>query len=223
MKLHSGPKSFWKGVLSAFAMLLLTGTLAHAQTPVFYQLDWFERFNNSLGSETEDNWVANSYTASGQGFINSIVLPIGDTFNNQPISAFIYQGFDLHDPTAGGGLVLLAEKDTTFSSTPGTVLTITFDNQVAIGAGAIFYAAVLIPGVSGNVFPFYLDSATNPSNTNIGTVPFGRSFFDIGSTFGGPFDVNQGSANITVTGGNHPILGGSAQDAGNLALWVIGQ
>jgi hypothetical protein len=88
-----------------------------------------------------------------------------------------------------------------------------------LNAGDIFYAAVLIRGVPANKFPFYLDTAaTGP----LMTVAVGRSFFDAGLTFSGPYDVNQGSANVTVMGGAHPVLGGGIQDAGNLALWANG-
>src|SRR5438128_10893426 len=119
MKQQFGRMSSLLTVLGAFTALLFSGTLAHGQA--YYQLDWNERFNNSAGtSDIQDCWVANSYTASSSGSnIVSISLPIGDTFTNQPISALIYQGFDLMDPTAGGGLMLLGRKDTTFSSHAG--------------------------------------------------------------------------------------------------------
>jgi hypothetical protein len=208
-------RSFYPSVLGAVAALLLTGTLAQAQT--FHALDWSERFNDSAGtSDVQDNWVANSYTASSNGeSIISITLPIGDTFTNKPVSALIYAGFDTMDPTAGGGLMLMGQKDTTFTSVQGTILTITFDNPVTLPASQIFYAAVLIPQVPPDHFPFYNDSHYVRS----------QSFFDIGLTFGGMYDIHQlpdNSANITPLGGNHPIDGPGIQSAGSLALWVNG-
>ncbi len=208
-------KSFYLSVAGAFTALLLTGTLAHAQA--FYSLDWSERFNNSVGSETEDCWVANSYTASAAGtHILSISLPIVEGFpDNTAISGFIYQGADTLDPTAGGGLFLLGEVDTTFSGTPG-IVTLTFNPPIDVGSGTVFYAAVLLRQVPSNKFPFDNDSHYVRN----------RSYFDVGLTPSGAYDVNQlpaNSANITVFGGVHPVMGGmpgDVQSAGTLALWV---
>jgi hypothetical protein len=230
MNLRSRQGSFYLSVLGAFAAVMFSGATARTQT--IYQLEWGERFNNSVGSEAEDNWVANSYTARGSGVhLVSISLPIGDNFTNQPISAFIYQGFDLNDPTAGGGLVLLSQTSTTFTSTRGDILTIPLTSPVDLNAGDIFYAAVMIPGVPGGnsgLFPFYEDYSKDSS---LMTNALGRSFYDVGlgapgSGQGGTFDVTQQvSSNITVFGSVHPVLGGApgdVQDAGNLALWVKG-
>jgi hypothetical protein len=235
MKLQLGRRSLFLRVLGACMALLLTGTLAHAQSPPYlYQFDWAERFNNSLGNETEDMWVANSFTAQttgagSDGVITSIILPIGDTFTDQPITGLIYQGADIKDPTAGGGLKLVGQKATTFTSVRGTFLTITFDDPgVSVTPGQPFYAAVLIPGVPGNKFPLFNDSATGALGMLVQTQALGRSFFDVGLTLGGPYDINQlpaNSANITVFGGVHPVLPGNPgdiQSAGNLALWVAG-
>jgi len=155
--------------------------------------------------------------------IVAISLPIGSDFTNQAISGLIYQGFDLHDPTAGGGLVLVSKTDTTFTNKGGDVITITLNTPVDFQVGDIFYAAVLIPGVPGYIpgvsngrFPFYAD---DPAYLPMPKA-LGRSFFDVGLTLSGPYDVNQGSANITVLGGTHPVVGAGVQDRGNLALWV---
>jgi hypothetical protein len=212
------------GVLGAVTAMLFTA--AHARAQGLYQLDWGARFNTNAGGENEDNWVANSYVAlPGRTHLVSISLPIGESFSNQPISALIYTGSDLHDPTAGNGLVLVSQTDTTFTSTPGTIVTITLTSPVDMNLGDIFYAAVLIPNVGpgDQVFPFYEDTGTG---SGIGgllqTQPLGRSFFDAGPTLGAPYDVTQGSANVTVLGGNHPVLGAGIQGSGNLALWVLG-
>jgi hypothetical protein len=220
--------SFRLSTFCAFTALLFTGTFALAQVPPMegiYRLNWAGQFNNSaLGGEIEDSWVANSFTAVfGYTHIVAISLPIGDDFSNQAISGLIYKGFDIHDPTAGGGLVLLSETDTTFSSTVGDVITITLNTPVDFKAGDVFYAAVLIPGVPGYApgisngkFPFYEDDPLDPPSPKA----LGRSFYDVGLTLSGPYDVNQGSANITVLGATHPIVGSGVQDPGNLALWV---
>jgi hypothetical protein len=178
----------------------------------------------STTTETEDNWVANSYVVrSGGTHLVAISLPIGANFTDQPISAMIYQGYDLLDPTALGGLMLLSKTDTTITSKVGDLLTITLDTPVDLNVGNIFYAAVLLPGVTGDKFPFYNDTTVGSSSQSIptvGTNPFGRSFFDAGLTPGAPYDFSQGRDNITVLGGTHPVLGPGVQHAGNLALWV---
>ena len=232
MKLQLGPRSLFLSVLGACIALLLTSTLANAQNPaLFYQLDWAERFNNSQGNEAEDCWVANSYTAppASDGVITSIILPIGDTFTDQAITGLIYQGADLMDPTAGGGLTLVGQKAMTVTSVRGTILTITFDDPgVSVTPGQPFYAAVLIPGVPATKFPLHSDSSFSTLGGLLQTKALGRSFFDVGLTKGGPYDLNQlpaNSANITLFGGVHPVLGGNPgdiQSAGNLALWVTG-
>ncbi len=220
MNRKSGRRCFYPSVLCALAALLVSSTLAHAQPNSFYYLDWTERFNNSAtSSDTQDNWVANSFTAGTNSKIVSITIPIGETFTNKPITALIYQGFDLYDPTAGGGLLLMAQQTTTFSSTVGVgnEVTVTFDNPVTLNSGDIFYAAVLIPAVGPSQYPFRNDASRVIGN--------GRSFFDTGLTYGGAYDINQlpdNSANITTLGGTHPIVGPGIQSAGTLALWANG-
>jgi hypothetical protein len=215
----SGRRSFYRKVLGACAALLFAHTFAHGQAFPTYQLDWTAPFNNSAtGADTEDNWVANSFTAlSDATKIVSVSLPIVYSFTEQPITALIYQGFDLMDPTAGGGLMLMAQQDATFSHTPGTfsIVTVTFDNPVTFNPGDIFYAAVLIRDVPPDKYPFLLN----------GTSLRGQSFFDVGLTLGGSYDINQlpaYSANVTPLGGVHPVLGGGIQDAGTLTLWANG-
>jgi hypothetical protein len=133
MKLQLRPQSLFPSVLGACTVLLFTGALAQAQ--IFHQLDWGTGFNNSVSTDTEDNWVANSFMSTGSGNITSITLPIADTFTgdpNQPITGLIYQGFDLQDPTAGGGLLLMGQKTVPLTTIPGSIVTITFDNPVAV-------------------------------------------------------------------------------------------
>jgi hypothetical protein len=220
MNRFSGRTRLCLGTLAAFVVLLFAHPFAHGQSFPFptYQLDWTTIFNNSAGGDTEDNWVANSYAAmDGATRIVSVSLPLFSNFTDQPITALIYQGFDLMDPTAGGGLVLMAQQDATFSHTPGTfsVVTVTFDNPVTFNPGDIFYAAVLIRGIPPDKYPFLLN----------GTSLRGQSFFDVGLTLGGPYDINQlpaHSANITPLGGVHPVVGGGIQDPGTLSLWATG-
>jgi hypothetical protein len=228
MSRNCGRRSFYLGVVCAFAALLFTGTFAHAQH--MFQLDWGSGFNNSFGqTDVQDNWAANSFPISNadRTHVVSISLPLLDTFTNQPITGLIYQGFDLLDPTAGGGLVLRARKDTTFSSTPGTVVTITLDTPVDFNYNSttneIMYVAVMIPGVPLDKFPFYCDTGAGSGLGGLlKTTPLGRSFFDVATTAGGAWDVNQGSDFITVLGGTHPVLGAGIQRPGNLALWAYG-
>jgi hypothetical protein len=62
MSLRSREARFYLSILGAFTALMLSGTFAHAQH--LYNFEWGEAFNNSAGSESEDSWVANSYTVS---------------------------------------------------------------------------------------------------------------------------------------------------------------
>src|SRR5207244_3524768 len=106
-----------------------TGASARAQT--LYTLDWAIRFNNCIDVETEDNWVANSYKVRSNGtHLVAVTLPIGASFTDQPISAMIYQGYDLLDPTALGGLVLLSKTDRIITNNTGDIITITLDTPV---------------------------------------------------------------------------------------------
>jgi hypothetical protein len=227
MHLRSRQTSFCVSLLGAVALLMSSETFAHAQH--LFNLDWGEAFNNSANGEVEDNWVANSFTISGtdRTHIVAIILPIFATFNNQPISALIYQGVDMNDPTQG--LTLLQRTDTTITTTSGQIVTLTLDTPVDFNVGDIMYAAVLIPGIDppdannlSGVFPFYLDVGTGSGLGGLlQTQPLQQSFFDVGATMGGAWDPSQGVANITVMGGTHPVVG-VAQDPGNLALWVYG-
>lgn len=204
--------------ISRFSMLavglvaaMLTGAIARAD--VVYQ--WndgtvTERFNNSETTETEDNWVANAFqVADGGTRLLSIDYRLGETFTNRPLSAIIYLGADISDPSAGGGLVRVAQTDTTVSGLQNTVVTIVLDAPVDFNVGDVFYAALLIPGVSGKLFPFY----------NQGSAPLGHSFFDVGPAQSAPYDPDM-TQNATVLGATHPVVGAGVQNPGNLHLRV---
>src|SRR5262249_60404849 len=65
-------------------------------------------------------------------------------------------------------------------------------------------------GVPGNQFPFNEDLDN----------PLGRSWFDVGPTQGGAYNVNN-TTNARVFGAtNHPVVPGGVQDPGNLMLRV---
>jgi len=84
-------------LFSIVAALLVTGTLARAD--VLYRVDSgpaTERFNNSAGTENEDNWVANAFVVIDGGTeLVSIEYPMGTSFIDQPVTAVIYQGVDI--------------------------------------------------------------------------------------------------------------------------------
>ncbi len=169
----------------AFAALMSHASVARAQ--VHYTWDngaFTERFNDSEGVETEDNWVANAFQVVAGG-----------------------QGFDLHDPTAGGGLVRLSTTETTINSVPGDLITITLDTPVDLNVDDIFYAAILIRQVDGAHFPFFND----------GTIPLGYSFFDVGPVQGGDYDLDQ-TGNATVNGGFHPVVHSGVQSPGTTLI-----
>ncbi len=209
-------------LVAVVAVLLGAGTIALAGS--VYQDDmWpppppdqYEIFNNSEGTETEDNWVANSFQVVAEGTrLVSITFLLGQNVTNQPVSAVIYMGADLYDPSAGGGLVRIATTNATLTASAGFV-TVPLDNPVDLNEGDIFYAALLMPSIPGSLFPFSMDyDFTNPGNS----PPFlGQSFFDVGPNQGDPYDLDM-TQNATVAGGIHPVVG-MAQDAGNFVIRV---
>jgi hypothetical protein len=169
-----------------------------------------ENFNNSQGVETEDNWVANSFQIlPGTQTLLSVSFLVSGSFTNRPITALIYTGSSLTDPHAGSGLTLVSETDTTFSGT-NSFVTIPLAAPVTLPVGQVYWAALLMRGVTGNQFPWNEDRDS----------PLGRSFFDVGPTQGGAYNVNN-TANARVLGAtNHPVVPGLVQDAGNLMLRV---
>src|SRR5262249_28217596 len=170
-----------------------------------------ENFNNSQGVETEDNWVANSFQiAAGTQTLTSISFLLSGNYTNRPITALIYTGTSLTDPHAGSGLTLVSQTDTTFSGTNGTFVTIPLAAPVTLPVGQVYWAALLMRGVPGNQFPFNEDR----------DKPLGRSWFDVGPTQGGAYNVNN-TSNARVFGAtDHPVVPGGVQDPGNLMLRV---
>ena len=212
-------KNFWVMVVGILATLLVAGAVARPERIptnkrgvnglIQYRWDTLpatERFNNSATVEPEDNWVANAFeVVDGGTRLLSIEYPLGETFINQPVTAVIYQGNDISDPS---GLVRIQTTETTITGTAGTNATIVLDDPVDLNVGDVFYAAILIRDVPGNLFPFF----------NQGTSPLGHSFFDVGPEQSAPYDLDM-TGNATVLGGNHPVVG-LAQSPGNLFLRV---
>jgi len=208
---------FYLGVLGVLTALLVGSASARAQ--VTYSVDdgtAFERFNNSFADDTEDNWVANSFqVVAGGTHLTEISLAIGEDYTNQLITFAIYSGSDLFDPSAGGGLVRVSTTDVTFTGAGGFIYTFALTNPVDLNVGDIFYAAALIRAVPPTMFPIFNNNS--PSILN-------RSFFDVGPTVGAPYDLDN-TANATVNGGVHPVVGGGppdfdVQDPGNTILRV---
>jgi hypothetical protein len=170
-----------------------------------------ENFNNSQGVETEDNWVANSFQiAAGTQTLLSMSFQLSGNYTNRAITALIYTGTSLTDPHAGGGLKLVSQTDTTFSGTDGSFVTIPLAAPVTLPVGQVYWAALLMRGVPGDQFPFNEDLDN----------PLGRSWFDVGPTQGGAYNVNN-TSNARVFGAtDHPVVPGGVQGAGNLILRV---
>jgi hypothetical protein len=217
------PRAF-RGVLPALVFAALLGDAGVGRADIIYQLDsWpprsgtYEIFNNSAGTETESNWVANSFqVVTGGDRLTSLTFLTGANFVNQPASAVIYLGSSLTNPNAGGGLQRISTTNTTLNTTRGTFVTIPFASPVDLPVGDIFYAALVIQNVPANVFPFATDrDFTNPGAS---PTPLNRSFFDVGPFQGAPYNLDS-TGNATVLGGIHPVVG-FAQDPGNLVLRV---
>jgi hypothetical protein len=222
-----------KEIMKRFFCPALIGTLLLLAAPplraqITYQLDgWppatgnYEIFNNSAGTETEDCWVANSFqVTAGGNRINSISFVLGNTQPpvstlNLQVTVALYTGTSLTDPS---GLVRIVPATNTVMLTnalTGFMQTINFATPVDLATGQIFYAALLIRGVPGTLFPFADDMFTpGPSPANQL-----RSFFDVGPTMGGAYNLDN-TSNATLLGMSHPVLGGPAQSAANLVLRV---
>jgi hypothetical protein len=201
------------GILTA---LLGASPLVHAQSA--YQLDdgsREERFNNSSGNDTEDNWVANSFRVTPfQNVLTGITFQLGENYTNRPITALIYTGTSLTDPHAGSGLTRVSTTTTTVTGTNGQFVTIPID-PLTLPVDQVFWAALLLRGVPANQFPFSNDLDN----------PLGRSWFDVGPAQGAPYNVDN-TNNARVFGAmNHPVVPCPPgvfciQDPGNLLLRV---
>lgn len=215
--------AFGLHLILALVCLLGAGTLGQAQ--VQYKLDMYpdvgnEGFNNSFDTDIEDNWVANSFqVVDGGTRLVSIEIINSSALNNQPATVLIYSASDPMDPTSL--TAILQTTNTTLTAPATTTLTITLDTPVDLNVDDIFYAAILMPAVPGNLFPFRLDFVFQHPELS---PPFlGRSFFDVGPMIGvhqgGTFDPTMLPPNPTAMGATHPVVD-MAQDPGNLVLRV---
>ena len=214
---------------SALAVAVLLLATPHVRAQVTYQLDgWppngatnYEIFNNSVGTETEDCWVANSFRViAGGNVINSVSFALG---NAQPsvttltvqVTVALYTGSSLTSP-AGIVRIVPATNTVTLTNVPtGSLQTVAFGAPTTLPTGQIFYAAILIREVTASIFPFVDDMFTPPPSPTNQL----RSFFDVGPTMGGVYNLDN-TANARRLGLSHPVLGGPAQSAANLVLRV---
>jgi MYXO-CTERM domain-containing protein len=193
---------------------------AGARADTIYQLENLaagsahEFFNNSQGTETEDCWVANSFTAAaGATHITQLQFLVGSALTNQPVTFMLYNGTSLTNPT-GLSRIVASTTTTTVTSATNTFVTLNFGSPIDLPVGQVFYAAMLMPSVPGSLFPYSSDALSAGS-----PAPLGRSFFDVGATQGAPYNLDV-TTGATVLGGNHPVVS-FAQDPGNLAVRVV--
>jgi hypothetical protein len=203
------------------ALLVGVGlSMSGAQAQLTYQIDAIpfatgshEIFNNSQGTETEDCWVANSFTVAASGtHLTSLSFVIGSALTNQQVTVALYTGTSLTSP-AGLSRIVSSTNTTSVTGVGESVATVAFGSPVDLPVGQIFYAALLIRTVPGTLFPFADDSGNAAS-----PAPLGRSFFDVGATQGGTYDLDV-TSRATVLGGSHPVVT-QAQSAGNAAIRV---
>ena len=203
------------------ACLFLSGMTRQTRADFLYSLQTTgvvgsSGFNNSQGSEAEDNFVANSFTVVTAGTHITAVSFLAEDGNisaNQPATVAIYTGSSLTNPQAGSGLVRVATGSTMLTAAPAgtaqTQYTINLAQPVDLPVGQVFYAGLLLP-----------DLTTFPFATYAFSTPLGRSFFDVGPTLGAPYNLDN-TANLTVLGGTHPVVGANVQSPGNLVLWAV--
>jgi hypothetical protein len=206
----------------AFIVALVGSAMcvAGAYAQVTYQIDALpfpsgghEIFNNSQGTETEDCWVANSFTVvTGGTHITALNFVIGSALTNRSVTATLYTGTSLTNPS-GLSRIVASTTTTTVTGTGDSVYTINLASPVDLSIGDIFYAALLMPSVPGSLFPYSSDAQNASSPT-----PLGRSFFDVGATQGAAYNLDV-TTNATVLGAEHPVVH-FAQSAANLALRV---
>jgi hypothetical protein len=195
---------FCLGILGVFTALLVSSAPARAQfTYMQDESAPLAAYNLSETDETEDNWIVNCYTVDSDGTrLNSITLgAFQDYPNPRAVTVAIYSGSSV--TTA----VRIATTDTTYTTAGRELVTIPID-PVDVSGLDTFYVAVLLRGVPGNEFPFYLATG----------APSGASYFDVGPAQGAPKDLDDNS-NATLNGGVHPVVGATAVDmAGN---WIL--
>ena len=206
--------------LTLCAGVLLLATLRPARADFTYALQssgvvGSSGFNNSLGSEAEDDFVANSYTvvAGGTHLASVSFLAEGGSIPaNQSATVAIYTGSSLTDPHAGSGLTRVATGTAVLTAAPAGApvsYSIPLAQPVDLPVGQVFYAGLLLPNVTS--FPFITWAFSTPLN---------RSFFDVGPTLGAPYNLDN-TSNLTVLGGTHPVVGAGVQSPGNLVLSAV--
>jgi hypothetical protein len=131
------------------------------------------------------------------------------------VTVTIYNGSSLTNPQAGTGLsrIVASTNTVSVSGAAGTLQTILLGSPVTLSVGQDFYAAVLMRGVLGTVFPFAADAGETPPVT-----PLGQSFFDVGPSQGAAYNLDV-TTNATVLGGSSPVVG-VANGAGNAGIRV---
>jgi hypothetical protein len=204
-------------------------------------------FNNTVPTATnpDDNWVANSFQAvAGGEVLRSFTVNFGDPlgqFGNPglpagaTVTASVYLGSSLTDPSAGGGLhrVVAATNTVPIAGTvqifpapgnhqsPTLLQTIPLAQPVTVQPGQVFYASLLIRNVPADVLPYYQLADVFGGGLPPGDVE-GQSFFDVGPTPGAPYDLDN-TQNATVLGGinpSQPAFLGSPMAPGTLTLNV---
>jgi hypothetical protein len=202
-------------LLALCAVTVLLLAVSPAGASVVYTLNPVNvttGFNNSYGaSDIQDCWVGVGYTAiAGGTLVDSVTFKNWSDLTGFSAQALIYTGSDQTNPQAGGGLTLLAAGPVTALASGGQI-----DNIIPVSAtlapGQVFFAAILIRDVPGNVYAFAEDTGQNSL----------RSFFDVGPNDGpgGNYNINNTST-ATILGGVHPRIGGGVQAAGDLFLSV---
>jgi hypothetical protein len=204
--------------LSACVLLPVMTRLAHADFTYALQSSGVVSnlgFNNSLGSEAENDFVANSFTVAAGGTHLTAVNFLaegGSIPANQSATVAIYTGSSLTDPHAGAGLVRVATGSALLTAAPAgppLTYTISLAQPVDLPVGQVFYAGLLLPNTTA--FPFTIWQFSTPLN---------RSFFDVGPTLGAAYNLDN-TSNLTVLGGTHPVVGAGVQSPGNLVLGAV--
>ena len=170
---------------------------------------------NANFSTTEDNWAANSYRAiAASNVITGLRFRSTGWGSGLPVTPLLYAGNNLHDPNAG--LTLVAQGPTiSLTATNWEFQNVAFSAPVEIPAGQIFYAALFIPQVPLDQYPWFAN-AGSLIDAHVSWMASG------GPEWGDPLDYTNILANDWGTHGNPGVYNpGDYWESPNLAIEAV--
>jgi autotransporter-associated beta strand protein len=193
------------GFSNSIGALNGAGTVTNSLLSTIYQIDngtTAVGFNNTLFSESEDNWVGNVFTAvAGSTVLSSISFQTYSALNATTLpSPFVTAALYTGAPGAGLTLVRSSVCTLPLNVAAGTFVTVPFATPQTLSAGQVFTAALLIDNVPNTTFPFELDNSGSNAN----------SYYDISAPSGNVNTYRLRAPNgPTLNGVNYGATGSS--------------